>query len=390
MSKHADSHVTDAGTRAIGTEIITLLPRDLILDEHTDVRPWESSNNDAETERIQRLAATIKEEGQLQPVVAREITAADGSITYHLIAGRRRRAAIDLINQERAQTKQEFLPVNVSVLRDISDDSAFRKAMMENAQRLQMSPMDMALNIRQIITRHNWEEKKNWSARVADFLGVSRGFVTQKMKLFDLPDSVQAEIHSGDLSEKAAWAAIKVKPEMREEIIADAGKIAADEAAQGTTQESESVDATATEGETADATATTETAAPADPGKVTDEHVMKAARAKDALNVITPLSRKEIVEAITQFDSSVYGHKNGATRKFVSYFVDTYVKGAGSPTMFKRLFNKMVEGADQGTPEPEVEKAPKATAKAVAPAKATAGKKAVAETPAKGKSKKAA
>lgn len=374
------NEVIDISTRAVGTEIIQLQPEDLILDTNTDVRPWESTQTaEEESRRIESLAKTIQDEGQLQPVLAREITDAEtGAITYSLIAGRRRTAAIALINDRHRKDGSPLrMPVNVSVLRGVSDDSAFRKAMLENAQRLQMSPMDMAMNVVAIRTRMGWEEKKDWSKRVADFLGTSRAFVTQKVKLFELPAEMQAKIHSGDMSEEAAWVAIKVKPEHREAVVAKAEEIAAAEAATGTAP----VESTGgVEGEPE--TVATDPAATATPGQVTQSHVLAAARGTEgALEKAIPLNRKELIQSFEQFDASPYGHKNGAVRKFVTYFVDTYAKGTGTPTMFKRLFNAVVKDADQGTPEPEKEKAAKPAAKGkAAPAAPAKAKKAAPAT----------
>ena len=82
-----------------------------------------------------------------------------------------------------------------------------------------------------------------------------------------------------------------------------------------------------------------------------------------------------------QFDSDVYGYKNSATRQFITYFVDKYAKGTGTPSRFKKLFNEMESGSDKGTQDPEDAKdlaEAKANAKSK-PGKAPAikGKKAV-------------
>lgn len=372
--------------RAPGTEILQLTPEELLLDEHTDVRPWEATTPESiqdESERIQRLAATIEEEGQIQAVVAREVVNPDtGTVSYYLIAGRRRRAAIKLINDRHVKEGSVLrLPVNVSILRNVSDDSAFRKSMMENVQRLQLSPMQVAVNISTTRKRMGWEDKKDWSKRISEFLGVSRGFVTQKMKLLELPDAMQADIHAGKLSEEAAWVAIKVKPAKLDEVTAAATQKARDEAAAKAAKSGNAAPEATTE-PTADGVDPTVTATPpAGEVKVTEEHMTAAAReTPDSTDKpLGPLSRKELVQSFEQFDATPYGHPNGDVRKFVVYLVDVYAKGTGTPTMFKRLFNKMTASANQGTPEPEKAKAEPvtgkgATTKAAPPAKAKAKK----------------
>lgn len=381
----AESTTTHSSTEpafAPGTRVLQLFPHELILDEHTNVRPWENNSAEDEQEAIKNLAKTIREEGQIQNALAREITSPTGSITYHLIAGRRRRAAIDLISREDVAKGKQPSKLNVTILTDVSDDSAFRKAMIENGQRLQMSPMDVALNIQTIIKRMGWADKKDWSKRVADFLGTSRAYVTQKLKMFDLDPAIQSQVASGELSERAALLAASVKPEHRKDVLDRAAEIAAAEPKPAADSPAPAVSATPSADGSSEETPALET------GTVTEAHVLEAAReTPEVMEKIIPLSRKEILAALEQFDGPAYGNKQGSVRKFIAYFVDTFAKGTGTPTMFKRLFNKMTEGIDPGPadPEPEVKAKPVAKGKAVAKAPAKGKKaapKAAADSPA--------
>lgn len=403
MAKHTGTTtatVAAVGTapdviRAAGTEIIQLPPTDIKWDETTNVRPWEDATQEKEQKRIADLAKSIVIEGQLQPIVVREIDTATG-FEYHGIAGRRRTAAV---LYGRDILKHTDLMVNCLVLRGVDDESAFRKSLTENFKRLQMSSMDMALNIANIRSRMGWDEDPDWSKKVAKELGgVSRAYVTQKMKLFDLPEDLQRELHEGVISEDAALvAATKLKAETtaaeKTAVVERAKEIAKEEAAKeaasptpATLTDADGNPLPVTEnaaengGEPTPITGTDTTAADATVlekkgthAPVQERHVVAAAREKDALDKPIPLTRKEIVEIVLQFDSPAYGHPNGDVRKFVRCFEDC-VKGTGKMKTLKTLFNKMTEKAEQGTPEV---KAPeeKLVTKADKAKKAAAGKK---------------
>lgn len=359
--------------RAVGTEVIQLPPAEVLWDDVTNVRPWEVADKDAETKRIAALAKDIVMEGQLQPIVARVIETGTG-VEYHGIAGRRRHAAVVYAID---QLGHKDLKLNVLLLHDVTDESAYRKALTENFKRLNMSPMDMAMNIVTIRSVHGWDEDKDWSKKVAGVLGgVSRAYVTQKLKLLELPDEQQTQIHQGLLSEEAALTvSTKLKPGTdKSAIVKHATEIAKAElstgtiltgpAAQGDDEQGQGQDQGSGQ-EPGDGTGTgtfenpTLTVAEVlakkgNTAPVQERHINAAARAADALAKPEKLKRGEVIEIITQFDSSVYGHPNGAVRKWISMFESMCDGKPVSHRAFKKAFDDMTAGADQGTPEPEV------------------------------------
>lgn len=379
--------------RAVGTEVIQLPPSQIKWDHVTNVRPWEDAGDEKEKERIADLGKSIVREGQLQPIVVREIDTATG-LEYWGIAGRRRTAAVEFAN---TTLKQKDLQVNCLVLRGVSDDDAFRKSLTENFRRLQMSAMDMALNVMEIRVRNKWDDPEvtpDWSKKVADFLKVSRAFVTQKVKLLEELDAEQQKaVHENVLSEEAALViATKLKKDLaaaeKAAVLVRAKELAAQEKAnaiatgtapvqlaepdgtlvggEGQPAASEAatpIPATATATETGAATVveTGNLAASGSHAAVQERHVTAAAREQDALDKPEPLKRREILELFTQFDGPAYGHKNGDVRKFIACFEDC-CRGTGKMVTFKKLWNKMTEKADEGTPEPAEEGKVKAKA----------------------------
>lgn len=325
-------------TRAIGTDVQQFIPGVIVVTDATNVRPWISDEDETrENERIKSLAASIARDGQLQPGVVRTVETGEGT-EYHLVAGARRLKAIKLHNEKNPKHQLRY---NAVVMPEMTENDAYRKAMMENLQRQDMSPMDMALNITDIRRRFNWDtvDCKDWSKKVADFLGKSRAYVTQKAKLIEEVDAeTQKLVHEGKLSEDAALASLKVKAEFRADTMDKAKELAAESAGI-------KLDESGNPEPNADGTI------PA--LKVTGEHIDTAARTiPDAVSVPTVLSRKELLEMLEQFDSDVYGHKNGATRQFVTYFVDKFAKGIGTPSRVTKLFDALTSGNDRGSESP--------------------------------------
>lgn len=124
-------------------------------------------------ERLQELAASIKAQGLLQPIVVRRLP--DG---FELIAGERRWRASQIAGIER-------LP---ALVRDV--DNPLELALIENLQREDLSPLEEAEALGALIERHGYSHRE-----VADLLGKSRPYVSNTLTLTRLPDTVKADLH---------------------------------------------------------------------------------------------------------------------------------------------------------------------------------------------------
>src|SRR5271169_854727 len=108
---------------------ISLLPEDFIVEEGLNVRPAET--DEAENNRIEILAKTIAEEGQLQAGRAFPVVNKDEQVEYHLFIGNRRRAAIALHNAGLG-SKETPLKMRVEIVSPQSAKQHFRQALIEN------------------------------------------------------------------------------------------------------------------------------------------------------------------------------------------------------------------------------------------------------------------
>jgi len=132
---------------------------------------------------LDELAASLRERGIIQPIVARQIRGQPES--YEIVAGERRwRAA------QRAGLHE--VPV---VVVEANDAEALQLAIIENVQRTDLNPLEEAHGYRALI-----DEFGNNQDEVAKIVGKSRSHIANTLRLLKLPDSVKALIHSGKLS----------------------------------------------------------------------------------------------------------------------------------------------------------------------------------------------
>ena len=147
-----------------------------------------------EDEALKELAASIREHGIMQPILARPDP--ENGESFQIIAGERR---------WRAAQKAQLHEVPV-VVRSLSDLEALELALIENIQRQDLSPIEEAKGFRRLIDEfgHTQEE-------IAKTVGKSRPHVTNLMRLLGLPDAVQEMINTGSLSAGHARALITTK-----------------------------------------------------------------------------------------------------------------------------------------------------------------------------------
>ncbi|MEO5678977.1 MAG: ParB/RepB/Spo0J family partition protein, partial [Acidimicrobiales bacterium] len=150
-------------------------------------QPRQSFDEDA----LGALAASIAEVGVLQPVLVRPIGDEDGHAVYELIAGERRwRAA-----------KRVGLTTLPAIVRDVSDLASMEQAVVENLHRRDLNPLEEAAAYQQLL-----EDFGLTHDRLAKRVGKSRTTVTNLLRLFQLPPTVQKLVRDGDLAEGHARA----------------------------------------------------------------------------------------------------------------------------------------------------------------------------------------
>jgi ParB family chromosome partitioning protein len=130
--------------------------------------------------RLTELAESIKAQGVIQPIVAREIS----RNRFEIIAGERRwRAAI--------QAGLDDVPV---VLRDVDDRSVIAMALIENIQREDLNPLEEAVALSRLIDEFSLTHQ-----HAAEAVGRSRAAVSNLLRLLELPVEIRKLLESRQL-----------------------------------------------------------------------------------------------------------------------------------------------------------------------------------------------
>lgn len=129
---------------------------------------------------LRELAESIKSKGVIEPIVVR--VAADGF--YELVCGERRWRASKIAGLKK-------IP---AIVKNVSDDEAFEIALIENIQREDLSPLEFALAFDKLSQRGYTHEE------IAKKIGKSRSWITNVMRILNLPAKVRKWIDEGKIS----------------------------------------------------------------------------------------------------------------------------------------------------------------------------------------------
>lgn len=133
---------------------------------------------------LSELAASIRANGILQPILARRVTV-KGKEHYEIVAGERRWRAAQV-------AELETVPV---LVRTISDNESAVFALVENVQREDLNALEKAKAFRML------QEKLGTTQEdIAKKVGLERSTVANFVRLLDLPEAVQAHVSRGTLS----------------------------------------------------------------------------------------------------------------------------------------------------------------------------------------------
>lgn len=146
-------------------------------------------------EALAALSASIAENGLLQPIAVRPKKAGPG---YIIIAGERRWRAARMAGLEE-------VPV---LVKEVTDEQAAALALIENLQREDLDPIEVAEGCRQLIDRYGLTQEE-----AANRLGKSRSAIANSMRLLTLPESVREQVRTGAISAGHAKAILGLASE---------------------------------------------------------------------------------------------------------------------------------------------------------------------------------
>ena len=127
------------------------------------------------------LAASIKEQGVLSPILVRPT----GPDRYEIVAGERRWRAAQM-------AKLHDVPV---VVRELPDDQALEIAIIENVQRADLNALEEGAAYQELVAKFGRTQEE-----VAQQVGKSRSHVANTIRLLQLPEQVKAWVREGKLT----------------------------------------------------------------------------------------------------------------------------------------------------------------------------------------------
>ncbi|MFK7730814.1 MAG: ParB/RepB/Spo0J family partition protein [Pseudomonadales bacterium] len=145
------------------------------------IRPGEyQPRRDMHPDALEELAASIKAQGVMQPIVVRSV----GMGQYEIIAGERRWRASQ-------QAGLDTIPV---LIKDVPDEAAIAMALIENIQREDLNAMEEATALARLQSEFDLTHQE-----IADAVGKSRSSVSNLLRLMQLQFDVRTLLERGDL-----------------------------------------------------------------------------------------------------------------------------------------------------------------------------------------------
>ena len=154
-----------------------------------------------EEESLQELAASIKENGVIQPIIV--VKKGSG---YRIVAGERRWRASRLAG----------LTVIPAIVRDLTDLQTMEQALIENIQRQDLNPLEEAYAMDRLIKEHGLTQEQ-----LSKKLGKSRPAIANTVRLITIDPSLQDFIRNGDLTAGHARALLALSSSEEQKKAAD-------------------------------------------------------------------------------------------------------------------------------------------------------------------------
>ncbi len=148
-----------------------------------------------EKESLQELADSIKEHGILSPIMIKEATQGK----YYLIAGERRTRAAQLAG----------LKTIPSIIKEMDDNTMQEIALIENIQREDLNPIEVALSYKAIMTKQNITQEV-----FAKKIGKSRSSIANTLRVLTLEKKILSYVLDNTLSFGHVKPLITLAPEL--------------------------------------------------------------------------------------------------------------------------------------------------------------------------------
>jgi ParB family transcriptional regulator, chromosome partitioning protein len=157
-----------------------------------------------DVQRLEELAQSIREHGLVEPLVVRRV--AGPGEKFELVAGERRWRAL-----QRAGVREALV-----VVKDVSGKEAFELALIENVQREELNPIELAEAFDRLVREHGYSQEA-----LAERVGKDRTTIANALRLLKLPPAVRTRVIEGELTEGHARALLGAGSAAAIEALAD-------------------------------------------------------------------------------------------------------------------------------------------------------------------------
>ena len=164
------------GETKVETKTNKLLLSEIIPNKYQPRKNFDAAN-------LEDLTNSIKERGVIQPIIVRKSNTDNSK--YEIIAGERRWLAA-------SKAGLHDIPV---VLTEVDDLKSLEFAIVENVQRHDLNPLEEAQGYKRLIDEFSYDQEK-----VSKFIGKSRSYITNSLRLLTLPNEVLKFIEEKKIS----------------------------------------------------------------------------------------------------------------------------------------------------------------------------------------------
>ena len=164
------------GETKVETKTNKLLLSEIIPNKYQPRKNFDAAN-------LEDLTNSIKERGVIQPIIVRKSNTDNSK--YEIIAGERRWLAA-------SKAGLHDIPV---VLTEADDFKSLEFAIVENVQRHDLNPLEEAQGYKRLIDEFSYDQEK-----VSKFIGKSRSYITNALRLLTLPNEVLKFIEEKKIS----------------------------------------------------------------------------------------------------------------------------------------------------------------------------------------------
>jgi len=151
-------------------------------------------------EEIEQLAETIKEYGVLQPL---SVIESEESGCFEVISGERRLRAAKIAGINK-------IPCIIIQEKEVSDE----RALIENLQRADLNPLELAQGLKIIVNKN----KNIRRTKLAQKLGLKDSFISETLKLLELPEEIQDYILKEDIRNRDLFRQVFKEPKISKQL----------------------------------------------------------------------------------------------------------------------------------------------------------------------------